>query len=71
MRLLAPIVVAYIDMPVSSCSVERSFAMYRKILSDERHQLSEQSLADLLYVYVNRSVVDGIDESNPFDPNRY
>ena len=62
--------IAYIDMPINSCSVERSFAMYRKILSDDRRSLSTQALSDMLFVYANRHVIDGIDETSPFDPFR-
>src|SRR6266540_5012863 len=41
--LLSQIALDYIWLPVSSCSVERSFSKYNEILDDNRQNLSEDS----------------------------
>jgi hypothetical protein len=40
-------------IPPSSAFVERAFSKYRKVLSDERQNLSENSLRTLTALYIN------------------
>jgi hypothetical protein len=51
--LLSQIALDYIWLPVSSCSVERSFSKYNAILDDNRQNLSEDSLRSLNMLYFN------------------
>ena len=53
--LLSQIVLDYIWLPVSSCSIERSFSKYNSILDDNRQNLSEESLRNLNMLYFNGS----------------
>ena len=53
--LLSQIALDYIWLPVSSCSVERSFSKYNSILDDNRQNLSEDSLRSLNMLYFNGS----------------
>lgn len=52
--LLSEIAFDYIWLPISSCSVERSFSAYNKILSDDRQNLSKESLRALTTMYYNQ-----------------
>jgi hypothetical protein len=52
--ILSKIALDYIWLPVSSCSVERSFSIYNNILDDNRQNLSEDSLKRLNMMYFNR-----------------
>ncbi|CAG8778566.1 9349_t:CDS:1, partial [Rhizophagus irregularis] len=45
--ILSKIALDYIWLPVSSCSVERSFSIYNNILDENRQNLSEDSLKGL------------------------
>ena len=52
--LLSNIALNYIWLPISSCSVERSFSNYNNILSNDRQNLSENSLRSLNMLYFNK-----------------
>ena len=43
----------YIWLPISSCSMERSFSIYNNILDENRQNLSEDSLKRLNMMYFN------------------
>ncbi|GES86291.1 CGG triplet repeat-binding protein 1 [Rhizophagus clarus] len=51
--ILSKIALDYIWLPVSSCSVERSFSIYNNILDENRQNLSEDSLKRLNMMYFN------------------
>ena len=51
--ILSKIALDYIWLPVSSCSVERSFSVYNNILDENRQNLSEDSLKRLNMMYFN------------------
>jgi len=51
--ILSKIALNYIWLPVSSCSVERSFSIYNNILDNNRQNLSEDSLKKLNMMYFN------------------
>jgi hypothetical protein len=51
--ILSKIALDYIWLPVSSCSVERSFSIYNNILDENRQNLSEDSLKRLNIMYFN------------------
>lgn len=51
--ILSNIALNYIWLPISSCSVERSFSLYNTILDDNRQNLSEESLKFLTMMYFN------------------
>jgi hypothetical protein len=51
--LLSQIALDYIWIPISSCSVERSFSVYNNILSEDRENLSQDSLQMLNTLYFN------------------
>ena len=51
--LLEKIARKYIWLPISSCTVERSFSAYNKILDDDRQNLSPESLKFLTMMYFN------------------
>ena len=51
--LLSQITLDYIWLPISSCSIERSFSKYNSILDDNRQNLSEESLRSLNMLYFN------------------
>ena len=53
--ILSKIALDYIWLPVSSCSVERSFSIYNNILDENRQNLSEDSLKRLNMMYFNGS----------------
>ena len=53
--ILSKIALDYIWLPVSSCSVERSFSIYNNILDENRQNLSEDSLERLNMMYFNGS----------------
>ena len=42
--ILSKIALEYIWLPISSCSVERSFSMYNSLLDNDRQNLSQDSL---------------------------
>lgn len=50
---LSKIALNYIWLPASSCSVERSFSMYNNLLSNDRQNLSLDSLKQLNMLYFN------------------
>jgi hypothetical protein len=50
---LSNIALNYIWLPVSSCSVERSFSLYNSILDENRQNLSKESLKTLSMLYFN------------------
>jgi len=52
--LLSQIALDYIWIPISSCSVERSFSVYNNILGEDRENLSQDSLRMLNTLYFNR-----------------
>ena len=52
--IISKIALDYIWLPISSCSVERSFSIYNNILDDNRQNLSEDSLKRLNMMYFNR-----------------
>ena len=52
--LLSQIALDYIWLPLSSCSVERSFSVYNNILNEDRENLSQDSLRMLNILYFNR-----------------
>jgi hypothetical protein len=51
--ILSKIALEYIWLPVSSCSVERSFSMYNSLLDSDRQNLSQESLKKLNMMYFN------------------
>ena len=51
--ILSSIALDYIWLPVSSCSVERSFSMYNNLLNSDRQNLSCESLKQLNMLYFN------------------
>jgi hypothetical protein len=51
--ILSEIAQDYIWLPVSSCSVERSFSMYNNLLNSDRQSLSLNSLKQLSMLYFN------------------
>jgi len=51
--ILSKVALDYIWLPISSCSVERSFSIYNNILDDNRQNLSEDSLKRLNMMYFN------------------
>ena len=51
--ILSSIALDYIWLPVSSCSVERSFSMYNNLLNSDRQNLSCESLKQLTMLYFN------------------
>lgn len=53
--LLSKIALDYIWLPISSCSVERSFSMYNSLLDSDRQNLSPDSLKKLNMLYYNSS----------------
>jgi hAT family C-terminal dimerisation region len=53
--LLSKIALDYIWLPISSCSVERSFSMYNSLLDSDRQNLSLDSLKSLNMLYYNSS----------------
>ena len=54
--LLSQIALDYIWLPVSSCSVERSFSKYNTILDDNQQNLSKDSLCSLNMLYFNSEI---------------
>ena len=53
--ILSKVALDYIWLPISSCSVERSFSIYNNILDDNRQNLSEDSLKRLNMMYFNKN----------------
>ena len=51
--ILSNIALDYIWLPVSSCSVERSFSMYNNLLDSDRQNLFRESLKQLNMLYFN------------------
>jgi hypothetical protein len=51
--LLSNIALDYIWLPISSCTVERSFSIYNTILDDDRQNLSLESLKALAMMHFN------------------
>ena len=42
--------------PLTNCDVERSFSMYSQVLSDNRQNLTENSITQILFCYCNKSL---------------
>ena len=55
--ILSNIALDYIWLPISSCTVERSFSMYNSLLDSDRQNLSQDSLKKLSIIY---SILMGI-----------
>ena len=55
--ILSKLALDYIWLPISSCSVERSFSIYNNILDENRQNLSEDSLKRLNMMYFNNQIV--------------
>lgn len=51
--ILSNIALDYIWLPISSCTVERSFSMYNSLLDSDRQNLSQDSLKKLNMLYFN------------------
>ena len=51
--ILSSVALDYIWLPISSCSVERSFSMYNNLLNSDRQNLSCESLKQLSMLYFN------------------
>ncbi|RHZ85885.1 hypothetical protein Glove_59g119 [Diversispora epigaea] len=51
--ILSNIALDYIWLPISSCSVERSFSTYNILLSLDHQNLSQESLKQLSMLYFN------------------
>ena len=51
--ILSNIALDYIWLPISSCTVERSFSMYNSLLDSDRQNLSQDSLKKLSMMYFN------------------
>ena len=45
--ILSNIALDYIWLPISSCTIERSFSMYNSLLDSDRQNLSQDSLKTL------------------------
>jgi hypothetical protein len=52
---LSPIALKYVWLPVSGVDVERSFSIYKSILTDKRTALKEDSIKKLNFMYFNFS----------------
>jgi hAT family C-terminal dimerisation region len=52
---LSKIALTYIWLPISGVDVERSFSVYKNILSDKWHALSKESIVALNFLYFNSS----------------
>ncbi|GES99918.1 CGG triplet repeat-binding protein 1 [Rhizophagus clarus] len=51
--ILSNLALDYIWLPISSCTVERSFSMYNSLLDSDRQNLSLDSLKRLSMLYFN------------------
>ena len=51
---ISKIALVYIWLPVSRVDVERSFSAYKRILTDNRHALSEDSIRMLNFLNFNK-----------------
>jgi len=51
--ILSSIALDYIWLPISSCTVERSFSFYNTILDTNRQNLSQDSLKILTMMHFN------------------
>jgi hypothetical protein len=51
--ILSNIALDYIWLPISSCTVERSFSMYNSLLDSDRQNLTQDSLKKLNMMYFN------------------
>lgn len=51
--IISNIALDYIWLPISSCSVERSFSLYNTILDSDRQNLSQDSLKQFNMIYYN------------------
>ena len=58
--ILSNIALDYIWLPISSCSVERSFSMYNNLLNSDRQNLSCGSLKQLSMLYFNGEISDSL-----------
>jgi len=43
-----------VNFPVANCAVERSFALYRCVLTDKRRKFLEENLKEYVFFYVNK-----------------
>ena len=59
---LSKVAIEHINTPVSSVDVERSFSLYRDILSHKRTQLKNSSLNTLCMINYNHNFNDDMDE---------
>lgn len=59
---LSRIAIAYLNTPVSSVDVERSFSLYRDILTDKRTRLKLSSLSALCMISYNSNFNDEMNE---------
>ena len=51
--IFSNIALDYIWLPISSCTVERSFSMYNSLLNSDQQNLSQDSLKKLSMMYFN------------------
>jgi len=58
---LADIACRYLSVPVNSVDAERSFSAYNIVLSDKRHNLSDDSTKMLVSMYFNAGMNNDLD----------
>ena len=49
-------ILAFSRAPITDCSIERSFSIFKLILSDRRHKLSADSIKYLLIIKYNKNI---------------
>lgn len=57
MPILSKIAIRTINFPVSNCTVERSFSIYRCILTDRRRKLLKENIKEYIFFYVNKEEI--------------
>jgi hAT family C-terminal dimerisation region len=57
---LAEIASRYLSIPVNSVDAERSFSVYNNVVSDKRHNLSDESTKMLVMMYFNSAVESAV-----------
>ena len=56
---LASIAMNYLSMPVNSVDAERSFSVYNNVITDKRHNLSDENTKMFVGLYYNATVSEG------------
>ena len=63
-RLVLEEVMCFQRAPITDCSTERSFSLFKHILSDRRYNLSEDKIKQMLIIKFNRNFIDDNDSEN-------